>query len=62
MYETTFVDFDICHQRTTLKIIVLHDLDLLFESQQFEMLISEMMRVSAEMHHTTFRDLCICIE
>ena len=35
MRGTTFVDFDICH-RILIAKIVLHDLDIVFEGQQFE--------------------------
>ena len=39
MHGTTSVDFDVCHRKASLREIVLRDLDLLFESQQFKTLI-----------------------
>ena len=52
----TFVDFDNCHGMASAKI-VLYDLDLLFEDQKFEMLISLKW---LELVDKTFFDFDIC--
>ena len=55
MWET-FVDLDIL---PAYGVIVLRDLDLVFQGQQIYVNISETVRASAKLHRTTFKDLDI---